>query len=326
MKRLLLYIFLSIAPYVYADQAPFSIVFVHIGDQLPTYLETAINQAVLFNKEASIFLVANERALSSLPHYPFLKTVAIESLEKSEEHMRFLERSPLDAVSKKGFWKVTSERFFVLDELMQTYKLTHVFHLENDNMLYVDLGKLLALFKKHYKGIGATFLNDNKCISGFIYFATPAIMHKMAEFMADQAALGLNDMQIFVQFKEREGKEAIDYLPIVPNRYIDLFVLRSKVGDIAKKPERFHNHFADFQSVFDAAALGQYFGGTDPYIGPSWPYYVNTESIFDPRYFDYEWKIDQEGRAVPYATLGDQTFRINSLHIHSKKLQQFVSK
>ena len=156
--------------YEQLNQKP-NLVFVHIGEKLPDYLPVAIEQAKIFNPGCPVYVIGNEKALKKL-HKDFWDLcipVEIESLPKSRPHKKFL-KNCRSSRGKNDFWIVTTERFFYLESLMKQYRLSNVFHLETDVMLYADLEQLLPVFKRHYpRQIGATFDNDDRCIAGFLY-------------------------------------------------------------------------------------------------------------------------------------------------------------
>ena len=75
-------------------------------------------------------------------------------------------------------------------------------------------------------------------------------------------------------------------------------------------------------SIFDAAAIGQYLGGVDP---RNIPYdttgFINEGCVFDPSNFKYKW-INSE----PFMVLENgHEVKINNLHIHSKNLKRFIN-
>ena len=101
--------------------------------------------------------------------------------------------------------------------------------------------------------------------------------------------------------------------------------MRTQTGKRAKQPEDYARNFDGFWSLFDAAALGQYFGGIDPRNGSSKPGFVNEDCLFNPVRLMFEWEFDQKGRDVPFACFGQTRYRINNLHVHSKNLKAFRS-
>lgn len=304
----------------------YSIVFIHIGPTLPRYTETALLQARAFNPDCPIILVANECAFAHFAWKEDFKLnvtqVSCESLKKTLDHQRFIK----DSKCTDPFWRYTSERFLYLNDLIAQYKLENVFHLENDNMLYVNLEELLPVFKSQYPGMAATFDNDERCIPGFVYISSSYSVNSLAKCFADHAKKGLNDMQILSIFKNTNKRGLIANLPIIMEEYIDKNLLISPMGHLAKNKHDYCNNIDVFQSIFDAAALGQYLGGINPANGDSSPGFINERCLFNPSLLTYEWLVDEQGRKVPYAIFDGKKYRINSLHIHSKNLEAFFSK
>lgn len=297
--------------------------FVHIGDQLPPYIETALSQARLFNPECKIYLIANKNAVTAYKE-SFeklnIKTVHCEDLKPSKYHKKFLSGTPY----KCALGRYSSERFFLLDELMSKYKLKNVFHLESDVLIYFDIKDQFNVFKARYKGIAATFDNEERCIPGFLYFAKRKALHQMVKFFADHAHEGHLDMQMIGFFKKTTTPKVIDNLPIIPEAYTKTNTLMSLSKKVATNPSVFYKNYSLFRSIFDAAAIGQYLGGCDKMhnVGPG---FINEDCVFNPSILKYTWEKDTEGRTVPYACFGNQKCRINNLHIHCKDLHLFIS-
>lgn len=320
------YLFLYSA--LFAD-ANYSIVFIHIGNKIPEYTETALLQARLFNPECPIILIANDAAIQDFPlkdEETNITYVACESLIKLSAHQAFIKQTTLDDQLRNGFWRYTSERFLYLQDLMVQQNLTNVFHLEYDNMLYVNLQDLLPIFTEHYKAIAATFDNDKRCIPGFMFIQNPDTMTTLANFFSQLAKLGYNDMEVLGRFRKRYGKKVIDNLPIISEAYVRKNLLISPMNHVARNKWNYCQNIELFNSIFDAAALGQYLGGIDPSLyGSSSPGFINESCVFNPSLLTYEWIADEANRSVPYAVYAGTRYRINNLHIHSKKLELFKS-
>ena len=305
-----------------------SIVFIHLGKELPDYLPNAVSQARLFN-ECPIYLIANECALQTIPdelQKARAICVAAESLLSEPQHEWFKRVSRLDRHFRGGFWLFTTERFFYLYELMKKYDLSDVFHLEYDNMLYANVQSLLPVFYRFYSGkIGATFDNDNRCVAGFFYVADRHPLGKFLEFVVKNVRKETNDMGFLAGFRNSEEGFCIEQLPIVGPSYVEERGLRSAYNHVTSRPELFFNHFEEFQSVFDAAALGQYLGGEDPSNGNKGPGFINESCLFNPSFFQYEWRQDVAGRLVPFLVYRNVAWPIVNLHIHCKNLKLFHS-
>lgn len=307
-----------------------SIVFVHLGDELPNYLPISIDQARLFNPDCPIYLVANELALKNTST-ELSKSgticVRVESLQTEMFHEHFRRMTRLDRHFRGGFWLFATERFFYLYELMKKYELEDVFHLEYDNMLYADLNHLLPVFHKHYSGkMGGTFDHDNRCIAGFLYVSSEMPLKKFLEFIVKDARGQKNDMDFLASFKNVEDGAYIDHLPIIGPSYAYDHELKSEHNHRVSHPRLYFNHFDEFRSVFDAAALGQYLGGEDPRNGQKGPGFINESCVFNPSFFRIEWECDELERLVPLIFYKGERWPINNLHIHCKKLELFYSR
>lgn len=303
-----------------------NIIYVHLGPSIPTYIFTSINQAHLFNPTTPIYLIANQQALHLCPEESLKNSIPIlaESLKTSSFHALFNKKTVLDNKQRDGLWRKSTERFFYIHELMLQNSLESAIHLESDNMLYVSIHELQHGLSS-YNGIGAVFDHDNRCIPSLVYIAhTDAIEH-LVKFIAEKAHLGKNDMQILALYRNSYSEKYIDNLPLIIPDFTNDHALINTQKQSTKYPNRYINNFASFNSIFDAAALGQYLGGIDPRNGISKPGFINETCLFNPSYFSYEWHTDTKGRKIPFICYQGKSYRINNLHIHSKNLESFKS-
>ncbi len=325
VRRVLISLFLLLPFFLNA----YSIVYVHIGPSLPEYILTTIAQARLFNPECPIYLIANQKALdesAGKSNANQVTFISCESLTPSVVHEKF-HNNKLHDWGGNGFWVYTSERFFYLEEFVSQYNLSDVFHFENDIMLYVNLQELLPIFRKHYGGmIAATFENDDRCVPGFLYISNSLPLNILVQSFPEYIDIGSTDMETLARFKNQYHKVLIDYLPIVVPEYANDYLLCSydeqskKLSKIPRQPELFSNHFEDFDSVFDAAALGVYLGGMDAtFHADSEPGKIDIYCVFNPTYFTIDWQLDRQGRRIPFLTYKDRRVQINNLHITNKK-------
>src|SRR5262245_1985426 len=155
--------------------SPANLLFVHIGRELPHWLIPTLHQARVFNS-CEIVLAAESKALAgaNLSERLGVTAIALEELGVSEKHRMFRHTSPLDHTFRDGFWTHTSERFFVVESVMDKLRLQHVVHVENDVMLYCELDALVQQLAALYPGIAATFDNDMRCVPGIVYFPDQA--------------------------------------------------------------------------------------------------------------------------------------------------------
>lgn len=326
-KKLVLFFLLFMFPCI--SQAYF-LVFVHIGRELPSYLYDALSQARLFNKSCDIYLLANKEAFDNskktVLEKSYIKLINLESLKRSKEHEKFLNKTIMSYNFRDGFWVYASERFLYLYEFVKQYNLEDVIHLETDIMVYTDFNKIMPILQEHYKGIGVTLDADHRCIPGIVFFRNIKHIKKLANYFADNAHLGKNDMEIISHFyHENIDSGTIDMLPIIMPDYHAIIGLGSTIGKKTNIPEKYSQYSDQFLGIFDGAALGQYLGGIDPRNGCSTPGFINETCIFNPARLAFIWEFDEEQRKIPFAIFKEKKYKIYNLHIHSKNLAMFRS-
>lgn len=307
----------------------YSIVFVHIGTELPPHLEVTIAQARLFNEACAIYLIANEVALTKAP--PSLienetTFVSCESLKPSIYHSQFRSSRSHDW-SFYGLWVYSSERFFFIEELIRQFQLTNVFHLESDVMLYADLATLLPVFSDNYQGkIGAIFENDRRCVPSFIYFSALAPIEELVKFYPSTVSMTLADMDILALFKDRYHKILIDHLPIVASEYANDHTLVG-LSIVSQEPDVYSNHIDDFNAIFDGAAWGIYLAGYDSRFFREKGFgTISDYCVFNPSFFSFTWKTDPKGRRIPMISYKGNQLPLINLHITNKsKIKRFSS-
>jgi hypothetical protein len=309
-----------------------TLLFIHIGPELPPWLSPALQQARLFNS-CAIVLVADAEALDGarLPASLGLSQIPLQELGVSDKQQRFRDISPLDRTFRGGFWTYTSERFFIVESVMAKLSLGPVVHLENDVLLYCSLDALAPRLSRVYDGIAATFDNDQRCVPGIVYFPglrsaaalTDFLLAALQQLVTAPVRQGVNDMILLGAFR-RFGRGAIDHLPIVPPDYPAQ--LRSAVGHIAGDPTCYSRNFDTLGYVFDAAALGQFLGGVDPRNGPGATIgFVNESCVFDPRVLRPRFVRDELGRRIPVVETASGIHAVANLHVHSKNPGPFLS-
>lgn len=337
IRHLLSICLVALSTYLYAtpltNDISYAIVFVHLGKEIPLYTQTAISQAHIFNPKAPIYLIAEEDAYKTFVRsrkllensYENITFISCESLTPSKKHLFFNQKSSLDRTFRNGFWQYATERFFYLEEFIYKYQLTNVFHLENDVMLYADLEKLLPNFCNNYQGLGAVFDNEVRVVPSFIYIKDLQALKIFTHFLITKVHSKENDMETLAGFKSIKLGKYIDHLPIVHPIYVEKHPMISSLGHTTKKKENYSKHFAQFLSIFDGAAIGQYLGGIDPRNAISTIGFINESCLFNPSHFQYTWEEDEEGRLIPLAIFEGEKIKINNLHIHSKNLDIFYS-
>lgn len=299
-----------------------SLVYVHLGSKLPSYLQIAIAQARLFNPDTPIYLIADSSAISDYDYEEQkVRLVPTKSLTLTQSHQNFKKYA-----KSNGFWRYTLERFLYLDDFIQQYGLNNVFHTENDVMIYFNLEEKLPVFQECYpKMIATAFDCDERSVPSFVYISDAMPSKQLAKYIAENGLNGANDMALLYEFKEKHYKKFGDHLPILIPAYAKKRSLTNLSKRTAKSAAPFMNCIEKFQLIFDAAAIGQFLGGIDPILGNKGPGFIAELSVFLTHHCTYQWKMDEKGRWVPYISYGGVTYPIANLHIHCKNLRVFYS-
>jgi len=291
------------------------IVFIHIGDAPPDYIGTAIQQARKWNPMSPIVFIS-----SSFPEeeYADEERILLSTLPVSTNHAKFLENTRLSVDWRGGFWRVTTERLFVLEDWMRYKGITECVHLENDIMLYTDLSELVPIFRKTSAGLSTTFqgqgvkLNQIRMCFSILYCCSiGALSNFVASLVLNNR--GIDEMQLSGPYWQ-DTPEECSVLPTAP---VGTLLVSETFRSWYENPE--------FSCIFDAAAHGQFIGGIDPIHGDTTVGFVNRDTDFRSDQFLYGWSVDSFQRRYPI--LMDKVgnlWPIANLHIHCKRLEEFV--
>ncbi len=265
-----------------------SIVFVHIGDELPSHMNYTVMQARLFNpvESVDIYIILNKHAFNDeiLEIYNPLIVIFVffEDLYFSKEHIyihEFAGRLHYNSLDEKGygsqlFFYKTLERFFYLDDFIHMIGLSNVFHLENDVMLYTDLSKLVPHFSSKYPRMATTYFIDSVVVPGIVYIKNAEAIKSLTTYIcSDLNNFYKVDMELLATklFQDNENV-IVDLIPTIPpsytqsvHKYVPVF---SKVIEyVNSRNFNFSQHY-EVLSIFDDEAIGQYLDGipsTNPY-------------------------------------------------------------
>jgi hypothetical protein len=235
----------------------------------------------------------------------FSGKVNLISIEGLPDTFNFYARTSLDKKFRDGFWTLTSLRFFYIYEFMKKYNVVDVIHLENDVLIYYNCNNVVANFEKKY--IYLPFDTFKRNIASIMYIPSSEIF----KVVLDNYDFSKNDMENFCNIKNKTG--VIKVLPIFP-----------QIKTENKEIQFITENFEKFNCIFDAAAMGQYLGGIDPRNDPKNTVgFVNETCVIKYNIFKFIWvKINNIKR--PFLKIGDLEIRIFNLHIHSKKLNEFI--
>jgi hypothetical protein len=293
-----------------------NIVLIHIGEIFYPYINECINQIKKYSND-EIFL------LTSSDHFSLIKSditlISLESLKKSKKHELFIKYNKLNNKFRDGFWRFASERFFYLEEIVIKFDLKNVFHFENDVLIYNEIQLIEHILLQNNIAAAATFDNDERCIPGYVFFSDHYLLSELTEYFL-KINSNQNDMELLSNFSRINKK--FKHFPVIPDFYTDNLI--SKNGKTSNFEYKYSEGYKLFNSIFDAAALGQFLGGVDPRNGNIKSHFINESAIYQVSNFQFKWIKDDKGRNCPFAIYKGKVIKINNLHIHSKRLIDFI--
>lgn len=300
------------------------------------YMWKSLEQARLINGLAlRIVVISNRAGITqrdqelfeslnvTLVVYEDLQTSYVNSSALiSEFRQRFYVQGVMTPDGNHQFNQFTTERLFAVHAYMNVSNATDVFHIENDNMLYIDLANLTQRIHRCRIYFGLTRASTSQMVLAFIYLRNASTIEHFLQFV-------LNIFRL-------NRTLAIDYLKTdwindmsISSKYAQLFastLKQSQATGVFLLPTSLVSANCCLCSIddgnetviFDARTLGRYFGGD--FWEPDNAFWTKEELV-DPRNHILLWKELRNGVQVPYI-LG---FRIANLHVHSKRLERFSS-
>jgi hypothetical protein len=223
------------------------------------------------------------------------------------EDFGFNQNSRLDKHFRNGFWHLCSLRFFYLYSYIATNHLTNCIHLENDVMTYINFDNFGNNFQKNDK-LYLTYdrtTSNSRVIPGIVYIPNATALKSVIENYNYE----LDDMHNLAKI----GGEPLPLFPIIDENINQLNI-----------------NYPQFQSIFDAAAIGQYLGGIDKRNQES-PNddtrgFVNETCDIQYNHYQFFWVYNKnENLYVPHILVNGDLIQINNLHIHSKDLYKFMA-
>ena len=266
-------------------------ILVHIGDELPAYMNDCLDQLHLVCPTLPIHVLVNRKHMGAISHSGIV--VALEDIPQTLAHRDFTYKSQHDTSFRGGFWRYTTERFLYLYDYCVHNNLTDIFHIENDNLIYHDFTQQLEQFRT--KECWLVLDHPNRCIPSFMYFCNKHILAAVVDKIVELAASGKNDMESMAAFAVTHT-EQVGLLPIITDGL-------------------YSENVAMFGCLFDGAAVGQYIGGVDPRNQPGDTCgFINETTVFRCDRQRIEWTSGE--RRCPMMN----GLHLVNLHIHSKDL------
>jgi hypothetical protein len=297
-----------------------NIVYSFIGP-LPKYSEDTVFQLRLFYNGPIYFIISdyNNPLVSVLQNKYSVTFVKYSDVYHEEFNNvvrcvanRFVIVDKL--AGREKIFIYSFERFFILANFMKKYNIQNVFFPELDNLIYCNPNEWLEQFSK--KEMAFMYDNDESFASGISYIKTYTFLE-----------IFLNHCIEYIIHSPKFCSEMFALASFYPKHKEDILLLPIHWENTNIPKEAYENYNMFKNTVFDAAAMGVYLGGNDPYHtqGVIVKHVKNKWSKIDYTQYTFKWEKDECSRLIPYVFTGNNWLRINNLHIHSKDLRSHLS-
>lgn len=297
---------------------------------LPSYIIESIYQARLFfdgdiyliidDYESSYLKILKEKFNVKIFDYQIYRDEIF--IDAFNSKIKNFESPYLDKLEGRELLFIRSyERLFLVNNLIKKLNLKDTLTLELDNLIYSNPELLLEDFRKSGEYTAMASFDKHYCI-GYMYIKhnLDKITKFLLEFIYDTDDIyrktygKITEMKAIYAYQKKYND--LYLLPIIYNRddiNIDCYV-NYNLSEIT-----FNN------SLFDSAGHGINMIGKDKYHNIILDYYYINET---DKTIKYNWKKDEKGLMKPYIydINKNKWILINNLHIHSKKLNEGLSK
>lgn len=299
-----------------------SVILVHIGctgpyitsTRPPAYLADCVDQYLTFNDD-TLFILTDEENLQYLPAREGVESFAIEGYH-SDKITQF---ESLYNFGPREFWTIATTRLMYIENFMRDHDVHHVCEFANDVLVYFDVEKCTPVFERLYEHLALTPCGPRNIQDGFMYVHDHRALAHMTDFF-----VGVIDDLGLEGVKKRYDLDMINEMTLM-KCYTDEHP--DRVGRLPILPWGEHStHYDEFNAIFDPASWGQFVGGTRT-EGPGAKFSVHHigQVLIDHPQYGVDW-ITEDGLRVPYFNHDGTLTKLNSLHIHSKNLREFVSR
>ena len=302
------------------------IVLTHSGTRpIPEYASDCIEQIRLFSDIPIYFVCGRDKNIPDRISRN-VHVVYIEDVPVSGKHLEFYRKLSSFRSKYDNFFQHTSERFFILEEVIRSLNLKNVIHMENDILLYEDAGILVEKIGKYFNDITVPRMSERYCMAAVMYIPDAGSLERFLDYVLEHVLdKGTNDMIMLAGYlREKDLKP----LPIINKGYVEKYGLVNKEGDRApcEHLDEFTLFTEELGGFFDPAPIGQYLGGTDqkPKGVTDNAGYENVKSYVDISLLNIRWENEKEG-LIPFMYWNGKKYKIYDLHIHCKELNRFRS-
>ena len=288
----------------------------HLGRSLPIHLLHCIKQIQFIDPDNKIFILTN---LPNRININNVTTIDLQFLKVEDIGSYYIN----DALST--LWRTSVLRMFYLEEFLKQSNIQNVIHFDNDVVLYKDVTPYLPIFKQFNFLITSHF--EKEYVFGFSYIKNAASLTEVNKTLLELVRRGEqrlfeevdctgsmpHEMRLLCHINELHNNTLIDLLPVVP----------SGPGS---------NNFDLFNVCFDPSSYGKHIGGSHEFSERNCNFVKTTTGLGTEKHhyigrqlINNKIEVVMENK-MPFIIDNNIKYPIINLHIHTKKLEDFICK
>lgn len=279
------------------------LVFVYLGKKFPGYARKSIKFAKKYSG-LDVVLVCEKKFIRTGLDDKHTYLLSNNYKKRLSQNLA----NSAHAKFRKGFWLKTTERFFALEEYMQSNQIKQCFHAELDNLIFANDG-LANRLNTFGSGLFLPFDSQNRAIASIMYLNSTTTLRNFCQFV-DQIDGNYNDMELLALYGAINPSGVFALPSSIENRILKSELLQKGIQTINENDI----------GIFDAAAIGQWYFGIDPrnsYFKIR-NRFINDVAEVDLSEFQMRWSDKPFRFHASDKTKGRKEYLVNNLHIHSK--------
>ena len=271
---------------------------------VPKYVEICFNNILNVDSDAKIYLMTNQNLKLNNVNILSMNDSSLNS--QTEKFSSFFTDTNL---TSNPLWATSLMRIYALKEIKEYYSLDEFVHFDTDVLIYKSFNEVAKIYKFDKNKISITPNDPRNLVFGYSYFPKSYLINQLI----DQLNKNLEDYSLLKNIYNR-GKDIPEmrHLGIIDDSDINIF---SKLPTLPYNDERI---------IFDPAGYGQYLNGVHKNRGN---YIFKRRWISQQHYVGAELKskrIRFKFHNSPYVLYDKKKIELANLHIHSKKLSNFL--
>ena len=273
----------------------------HIWDMLSQVREWSKTINIYFIVDVPVEEIADSRKFEELKVNP----IYVETI-KSVRDLSFL----TSYAGQTNLTKTSLARFFYIEALMQTLGVEKAFTFDNDVMIYEDLSSLAEKMSGLFTDIAITPHSPDEMVCGMVWIPSLEKLSKMNDLLVEEITA-------------QSPKTEMRLLKIISNRL-----------PMSELPIWIDGNFSlmanELGGIFDPSSIGQFLGGTHnghPRMTVHPPQFLAYPLA--SKNYSFLVMVDELGRRYYHVinNFGEiYGMKINSLHIHCKRMKEFMSR